>query len=166
MPHARQLIARASETDESARAIGRGAVGRLEIGITPVAALSVFPETARRFSQANPGVALGLTEGLSHELEDAVAHRQLDFAIVHPPSSRDDVVVSEVAREPYVAVVPVSHRLAVADLIEPQELRDETIVDVRRDVGPVTFDRITGYFARAGVTVQISQVATSSISLV
>lgn len=166
LPHAKELLARAAETEESARAIGRGAIGRLEIGITPVAALSLFPGTARRFGLAHPGVALAVTEGLSHELEDAVARRQLDIAIVHTPSSRDDLVVREVARERFVAAVPATHALAGAQRIAPQDLRDEVVIGVRRDVGPVTFDHIVGWFARAGVTLQISQVATSSISTI
>lgn len=166
LPHARQLLARATEMDESARAIGRGAFERLEIGITPVAALSFFPDAARQFSTSHPSVAIALTEALSDELEEAVAHRRLDLAIVHPPSSRDDLVVREVARERFVAVVPASHRLAGAPRLGAADLHAEVLVGVRRDIGPVTFDRIVGYFSRAGVTAQINQCATSSISLV
>jgi len=164
--HAKQLLSRASETEEAARAIGRGAFDRLEIGVTPIAALSFFPDAVRAFAAAQPGVALALTEGLSDELEEAVAHRRLDFAIVHPPSSRDDLVVREVARERFVAVIPAAYPLADAASIGAADLRKQTLVGVRRDVGPVAFDRIVGYFSRAGVTAQISQCVTSSISLV
>ena len=166
LPHAKRLLSRAAETDEAARAIGRGAFDRLEIGVTPIAALSFFPDAMRVFSAAYPGVVLALTEGLSDELEEAVAHRRLDLAVVHPPSSRDDLVVREVARDRFVAVVPATHRLAGAERIEAADLRHETLVGVRREVGPVVFDRIASYFSRAGITAQVNQCATSSISLV
>jgi DNA-binding transcriptional LysR family regulator len=166
LPHAKRLLSRAAETDEAARAIGRGAFDRLEIGVTPIAALSFFPDAMRVFSAAYPGVVLALTEGLSDELEEAVAHRRLDLAVVHPPSSRDDLVVREVARDRFVAVVPATHRLAGAERIEAADLRHETLVGVRREVGPVVFDRIASYFSRAGITARVNQCATSSISLV
>ncbi|MGK6308202.1 LysR family transcriptional regulator [Variovorax sp. DT-64] len=164
--HARQLLSGAAETEEAARAIGRGAFDRLEIGVTPIAALSFFPDAVRAFAAGQPGVALALTEGLSDELEEAVAHRRLDFALVHPPSSRDDLVVREVARERFMVVVPAAHPLADATSIGAAELRRHALLGVRREVGPVVFDRIVGYFSRAGITAQISQCATSSISLV
>ena len=166
LPHARRLLSRAAETDEAARAIGRGAFDRLEIGVTPIAALSFFPDAMRAFSAAHPGVVLALTEGLSDELEEAVAHRRLDLAVVHPPSSRDDLVVREVARDRFMAVVPAAHPLAGAGRIAAADLRQQTLVGVRRDIGPVVFDRIAAYLARAGITTQVNQCASSSISLV
>ncbi|MBD9666752.1 LysR family transcriptional regulator [Variovorax sp. VRV01] len=166
LPHARRLLSRAAETDEAARAIGRGAFDRLEIGVTPIAALSFFPDAMRAFSATHPGVVLALTEGLSDELEEAVAHRRLDLAVVHPPSSRDDLVVREVARDRFMAVVPAAHPLAGAGCIAAADLRQQTLVGVRRDIGPVVFDRIAAYLARAGITTQVNQCASSSISLV
>jgi len=166
LQHARQLLSHARETEEAARAVGRGAFARLEIGITPIAALSFMPSAMRAFSAMHPGVALALTERLSDELEEAVAHRRLDFAVMHPPSSRDDLVIREVARERFVAVVPATHPLASAQRLSPAELGTQPLVGVRREVGTMVFDRIVGYFSRAGVAVQINQCATSSISLV
>lgn len=58
------------------------------------------------------------------------------------------------------------HPLAEAACIGAAELRRHTLLGVRREVGPVVFDCIVGNFSRAGVTAQISQCATSSISLV
>lgn len=166
LPHAKRLLARSGETAEAARAIGRGAFDRLEIGLTPIAALSFMPAALRRFLSLHLDVQIALTEGLSDELEEAVAHRALDFAIVHPPSPRDDLVAHEVARDRFVAVVPEGHPLARATRLEAADFRGQTLVAVRREVGPAVFDRITSYFSRAGVAVPISQSATSSISLI
>ncbi len=165
LPHAKQLLGRAAETAEAARAIGRGAFDRLEIGLTPISALSFVPDALRALSALHPDTALALTEGLSDALEEAVAHRRLDLAIVHPPSSRDDLVVSEVARERFVAAVPAAHPLAGAPSLSAAELAQAPLIGVRRDVGPMAFDRLVGYFSRAGLAVQIAQSATSSISL-
>jgi LysR family transcriptional regulator, benzoate and cis,cis-muconate-responsive activator of ben and cat genes len=166
LPHARKLIENASATEEAARMIGRGAFTRLEIGVTPIAALSFVPDALRIFSAGQPGTSIALTENLSHELEEAVAHRRLDFAIVHPPSSRDDLQIREVARDKLVAVLPASHRLAAASAISPADLQGDTVIGVRRDVGPMAFDRIGAWFSRANVQVQIGQSATTSISLI
>jgi len=163
--HARQLLSQANETEEVARLIGRGAFDRLEIGVTPIAALSFIPGALRLFATAHPNVALAMTEGLSNDLEEAVAHRRLDLAVMHPPTSRDDLVVHEVFRDRYVAALPAAHPLAEADSISAAELGRDTLLGVRRDYGPATFDRIVGYFSRSGVAVKVSQCATTSISL-
>jgi LysR family transcriptional regulator, benzoate and cis,cis-muconate-responsive activator of ben and cat genes len=165
LPHAKRLLEVAAGTEEAALQIGRGAFDRLDIGVTPIAALSIFPRAIRAFSIAHPAVALALTEGLSHELEDAVAQRRLDFAIVHPPSSRDDLVVHEVARERFVAVVPAEHRLAAQGSIAVRDMADVPMLAVRRDVGPAVFDRLAAHFTRAGIAARFDQCATSSISL-
>ncbi|RST48219.1 LysR family transcriptional regulator [Variovorax sp. MHTC-1] len=164
--HAKGLLWSAAETEEAARAIGRGAFDRLEVGLTPIAALSLVPDALRAFSEAHPNVALALTEGVSKDLEEAVAHRRLDFAIVHPPSSRDDLVMHELMTDRYLAVVPVAHPLASARSVSAVDLAPHLLIGVRRDVGPVAFDRIISYFSRAGLSVQISQCATTSISLI
>jgi LysR family transcriptional regulator, benzoate and cis,cis-muconate-responsive activator of ben and cat genes len=88
LPHVKKLLAGAAQAEEAARMIGRGAFERLEIGVTPIAALSFVPDALRVFSAMQPGTSIALTENLSNELEEAVAHRRLDLAIVHPPSSR------------------------------------------------------------------------------
>ncbi len=166
LPHAKKLLDNAATTEEAARIISRGAFTRLEIGVTPIAALSFVPDALRRFAEGHPGTSIGLTENLSHELEEAVAHRRLDFAIVHPPSSRDDREMREVARDRLVAVLPASHRLAGAARLAAADLQGETVIGVRREVGPMAFDRIGAWFSRANVAMQIGQSATTSISLI
>jgi LysR family transcriptional regulator, benzoate and cis,cis-muconate-responsive activator of ben and cat genes len=166
LPQVKKLLASASATEEAARMIGRGAFDRLEVGVTPIAALSFVPDALRAFSALHPGTSIALTENLSNELEEAVAHRRLDVAIVHPPSSRDDLQVRELARDRLVAVVPAGHRLASAPVIAAADLRGERLIGVRRDIGPMAFDRITAWFSRANVAVDMGQSATTSISLI
>jgi LysR family transcriptional regulator, benzoate and cis,cis-muconate-responsive activator of ben and cat genes len=166
LPHVKKLLASAAQAEEAARMIGRGAFDRLEIGVTPIAALSFVPDALRVFSAMHPGTSIALTENLSNELEEAVAHRRLDLAIVHPPSSRDDLQMREVARDRLVAVVPAGHRLAQASVLCAADLQGDTLIGVRRDIGPMAFDRITAWFSRANVAVDVSQSATTSISLI
>ncbi len=166
LPHVKNLLDSAAQADEAARLIGRGAFDRLQIGVTPIAALSFVPDALRAFSAMHPGTSIALTENLSHELEEAVAHRRLDVAIVHPPSSRDDLQVRELARDRLVAVLPAGHRLAQAAVVDAADLRGETLIGVRRDIGPMAFDRIMAWFSRANVAVDVGQSATSSISLI
>ena len=166
LPHVKKLLASAAQAEEAARMIGRGAFDRLEIGVTPIAALSFVPDALRAFSAMHPDTVIALTENSSNALEEAVAHRRLDFAIVHPPSSRDDLQMREVARDRLVAVLPAGHRLAQVAVISAADLQGETLIGVRRDIGPMIFDRITAWFSRANVAVNISQSASTSISLI
>ncbi|MES2888035.1 MAG: LysR family transcriptional regulator [Pseudomonadota bacterium] len=142
--HCKQLLEHAAEATEAGRSIGRGSFDRIELGVTPIAALSVAPDVVKAYLQRNADRTIALTEGLSHELEEAVAQRRLDFALVHPPSSRDDVVVQEFAREALMAAVPASHPLASATTLTAKELSQETVLGIRRDAGPSAFDRATG----------------------
>jgi LysR family transcriptional regulator, benzoate and cis,cis-muconate-responsive activator of ben and cat genes len=166
LPHVKRLLAHGAAAEQAASRIGQGAFDYLQIGLTPIAALSTAPAALRRFRQHNPGVELALVEGLSEALEEAVAHRRLDFAIVHPPSSRDDVILREIDREAMVAVLPANHPLAERHSIGAADLASEVVVGVRRDVGAALFDRIGVYLKRAGVTAPLRQSASTSISLI
>jgi LysR family transcriptional regulator, benzoate and cis,cis-muconate-responsive activator of ben and cat genes len=166
LPHVHRLLARGSETAEAARLIGRGAFDRLHIGLTPIAALSFVPDALRRYLEAHPQVRVALTEGLSNDLEEAVAHGDLDFAVVHPPSPRDDLAAIEIASERYVAVLPAGHALAGRDALGAADLAGERIVAVRREVGAAVFDRIAAFLADGSTPVAMDQSATTSISLI
>jgi LysR family transcriptional regulator, benzoate and cis,cis-muconate-responsive activator of ben and cat genes len=165
LQHAKNLLSRSNETDEAARLIGRGAFDRLEIGVTSLAAMGFMPDALRAMAVAHPQAALALTEGSSHELEEAVAQKRLDFAVVHPPSSRDDLVLHELAKDRFMAVVSAENPLAFQSSVSASQLGAQSLIGIRREVGPVLFDRLTAYFSRAGISAQISQCATSSISL-
>lgn len=165
LQHAKNLLSRSNETGEAARLIGHGAFDRLEIGVTSLAAMAFMPNALRAMARSYPQAAVALTEGSSNELEEAVAQKRLDFAVVHPPSSRDDLILHELAKDRFLAVVSADNPLAYEPCVSAAQLGAQNLLGVRREVGPMLFDRLTAWFSRAGISAQISQCATSSISL-
>jgi len=100
---ARELIA---HWESMSAALKRdAAVGLLKLGSVHTCVSGVLPLALKRMQQQGHRVDIHLTTGLTHELERAVHHRQLDAAIVTEPESlRSDLEFLPFADEPYVVI--------------------------------------------------------------
>lgn len=82
---ARDLIAHWESMSE---ALKRDAsVGLLKLGSVHTCVSGVLPLALKRLRQQGQGIDIHLTTGLTHELEKAVYHRQIDVAVVTEPES-------------------------------------------------------------------------------
>lgn len=87
---ARELIAHWESMSEALKRDASG--GLLKLGSVHTCVSGVLPLALKHMQRMGHGVDIHLTTGLSHELEQAVFHRQLDAAIVTEPGTpREDL---------------------------------------------------------------------------
>ncbi|MGH7462369.1 MAG: LysR substrate-binding domain-containing protein, partial [Longimicrobiales bacterium] len=101
---ARDLIA---HWESMSAALKRGStVGLLKLGTVHTAVSGMLPLALKRLQREGHGIEVHVTTALSHELEKAVCHRQLDVAIITEPEvSRSDLEFQPFVEEPFVVIV-------------------------------------------------------------
>lgn len=105
--------------------------GTLRLGLAPVASALLFAPLFAAYRQRYPGIEIQLVEQGSTELEDGLREGRIDFAgALLPTSTEFDWV--EVRREPLVALLPDTHRLASAQAISLKELKDTPFISYDR----------------------------------
>lgn len=104
------LVARARELiahwESMSAALKRDAsVGLLKLGAVHTSVAGVLPLALKRLHQQGQGIDIHLTTGLTHDLEKAVYHRQIDVAVVtEPETPRSELEFFPFADEPCVVI--------------------------------------------------------------
>jgi DNA-binding transcriptional LysR family regulator len=160
LERARRTLTRMEEDLAAVRRVGRGEVGALTIAFTGSAILSdPLPEAIRAYRRRYPEVDLRLRELGTMLQIDALRDGTIDLAFLRDPGSFDGLVIEELMREPYVAVLPSRHPLAKMRVVTPGKLREEPFIFHRRGIGPLAFDRTMAVCERAGFRPEIVQEA-------
>jgi len=158
---ARRTLSAAAGTLEGARRVGRGELASVRVGFTDSAALSIFPAAVRTHRRAFPEVHLELVEGLTRAQVQAVEEGMLDLALVRGPVAPSPAVVAEtVFREPLVAAMHASHRLAERESVALAALRDEPMVLFPRHLAPEFYDWITRLCMEKGFVPRVEHAAS------
>lgn len=116
--------------------------GKIHLGITSHLGTGVLSRVLPPFHRQFPGIECVVTEETSYDLEEKLARRELDFAIMHAPkkATSSDLSYELLSRDPFLVVAPHGHpirRLAITGKGELPELdlvhlRDQTFLMVRR----------------------------------
>lgn len=81
LPEARSILERAGALRGIARAVAKGEIGSLRIGIIPPAATPQLAETLRRFKAKFPGVEVSARQGNQDELLSSLLADDLDLVV-------------------------------------------------------------------------------------
>jgi DNA-binding transcriptional LysR family regulator len=153
-----------------ARLAANGKLGPLRIGFISTAGSKIVPGIVRQFRELNPEVEFSLRQYLTAEQVQMLETGLLDVGFLRLPiggHSALDVVT--VHREPFVLVVPSSHKLAKRKRLRLREVSGETFVMFERAYTPGLYDLILGMLRDAGIVPDVSQAAadlSTVISLV
>ena len=121
----------------SARLAADGKLGRLRIGFISTAVSEIVPDIVRQFRKLNPEVELSLRNILTAEQVQMLETGSLDIGFLRLPiggHSALDVVT--VHREPFVLVVPSSHKLAKRKRVRLREVAGQDFVMYERAYAP------------------------------
>ncbi|MFJ9118928.1 LysR family transcriptional regulator [Streptomyces sp. NPDC102394] len=155
-PRARILLDRlAADLDEAAR-VGRGEAGRLDVAFITSAA-TLVSEHVRAFARRRPEVQVKLRDGFTTDVLAALERGTADVGIVRDAEERDDIDLSLLASERFVAVVPAEHPAAKGDRLDVRELAADPLILFPRSAGPQAFDTNTRPLRNAGLDVRIAQ---------
>lgn len=158
LERARRTLARVEEDLIAVRRVGRGEVGALTVAFTGSAILSdPLPEAIRTYRRKYPHVDVRLREMGTMLQIDALRDGSVDLGFLRDPGPFDGLIIEELMREPYLAVLPSRHPLAKLRVVPVARLRGEPFIFHRRNIGPLAYDRTMAVCERAGFFPQIVQ---------
>jgi DNA-binding transcriptional LysR family regulator len=155
-PRARDLLGRLAADVEEAGRVGRGEAGRLDLAFI-TSATAIVSERLREFSRRRPDVQVKLHDGFTVDVLAALERGTADVGIVRDTEERDDIDLSLLATERFVAVVPTEHPAARGDDVEATALAADPLILFPRSAGPQAFDTNTQPLRDAGIDVQVAQ---------
>ena len=113
LDEARQVLAQVDKAADVARRAQLGELGEMKIGFTSSAPFnSSIPKAIYAFRQRFPAVHLNLKEMSSRDVVDALLDESIEVGLMRPMSVPDGLVITELFREPLVAVINAAHPLA------------------------------------------------------
>jgi DNA-binding transcriptional LysR family regulator len=137
LAHANAMLARAADAEAELRELATGNWGRLRVGAFASAASSLMPAAIVAYRGIEPRVAVELVE---QDRDDSIADLQrgeLDLAIVVLNGLEEndgnwagaDIEVTPLLDDYIDLLLPSDHRLASAETVALEDLRDEAWID-------------------------------------
>ena len=143
-----------------ARLAADGKLGLLRIGFISTAGSEIVPGIVRQFRKLNPEVEFSLRQYLTAEQVQMLEIGSLDVGFLRLPIGGQPALdVVTVHREPFVLVIPSSHKLAKRERVRLCEVAGEDFVMYERTYAPGFHDLIFGMLRDARVVPNISQTA-------
>jgi DNA-binding transcriptional LysR family regulator len=133
------------QAGRKAKLAGNGKLGLLRIGFISTAGSEIVPDIVRQFRKLNPEVEFSLRSILTAEQVQMLETGSLDIGFVRLPIGGHPALdVVTVHREPFVLVVPSSHKLAKRKRVRLREVAGQDFVMYERTYTPGFHDLIVG----------------------
>lgn len=162
---ARRTLDNVQRDIDETRSIGRGEVGSLNVGFVGSGMLTMLPAIFRSYREAYPKVHLQLHESFTSRVVEGLENGTLDAGILRDSDPVEGLHVTTIFTEPYVAVLPATHRCAGQKSISPGVLRDEPFVHYPRTAGARAFDKPLTIFEAYGFRPKIAQEASHWLTI-
>jgi DNA-binding transcriptional LysR family regulator len=143
-----------------ARLAANGKLGLLRIGFISTAGSELVADIVRQFRELYPEVEVSLRNILTAEQVQMLETGSLDIGFLRLPiGGHTTLDVVTVHREPFVLVVPSSHKLAKRKRVRLREVAGEKFVMYERSWAPGFHDLMFGIFRDAGIVPNVTQTA-------
>lgn len=117
------------EVDDATRAVrDEAGSATIRLGVIPSVAPYLLSDLLPRLRQNMPGVRLNVFEDFRSYLIEQVLAGKLDAAVITMPPDTPNLEIDPLFREPLLAVMPSSHRLAHKDDLDSSDLDGERLV--------------------------------------
>jgi len=139
----------------------------LRIGFISTAGKEILPNIAREFGDLNPEVEFSLRAIPTADQVQMLRTGALDIGFLRLPIGQHSALeVLTLHREPFVLVVPWSHKLAKRKRVRLGRVSGENFVMYARTYAPGFHDLVLGMLRDAGVIPSVSQTAAEISSLI
>src|SRR6266478_4594567 len=150
-----------------ARLAANGKLGLLRIGFISTALSEIVPNIVRQFRELNPEVEFSLRAILTVNQVQMLETGSLDVGFLRLPiGGHSALEVVTVHREPFVLVVPASHKLAKRKRVHLSEASGQDFVMYERAYAPGFHDLIFGMLHDARIVPNVSQTAGEISTLI
>src|SRR5258707_1424844 len=163
-------VAALSQLDQAirkARLAANGKLGLLRIGFISTAGTEMVPNIVGQFRELNPEVEFSLRAVPTAEQVRMLETGSLDVGFLRLPigvHSTFDVVT--VHREPFVLVVPASHKLAKRKRVRLSEVANQDFIMYEGTYAPGFHDLIFGMLRDARIVPNVAQTAAEISTLI
>jgi LysR family transcriptional regulator, transcription activator of glutamate synthase operon len=128
-PRVERMLAEVEAIRRDVRSLSNLEGGTVALGFLHSIGAHLLPSVLAAFRGRHPGVGFTLHEAAWLELEERVAHGDLDLAITSPvPAQRSDLSGHPLLRDDLVAALPPRHPLAAADEVQLGDLAHEPFI--------------------------------------
>jgi DNA-binding transcriptional LysR family regulator len=150
-----------------AKLAANGKLGLLRIGFISTAGTEIVPNITRQFRELNPEVEFSLRAIPTADQVQMLETGSLDVGFLRLPIGRHSALdVVTVHREPFVLVVPASHKLAKRKRVRLREVSGQDFVMYERSYAPGFHDLIVGMLRDARMVPNVSQTAAEIATLI
>ena len=125
---AQSVLDQAASIKEIAKRGKDPLAGALNLGIIYTIGPYLLPDLVRQNIARTPQMPLMLQENFTVKLLEMLRAGEIDCAIMAEPFPDTGLAVAPLYDEPFVAVLPTSHPLAVRESISSNELKNETML--------------------------------------
>jgi LysR family hca operon transcriptional activator len=163
LDEAREILSR---VERATRRAARAASGELElaVGTFPAADVKILPRLRPLMAARLPHVHLVLHSKYAVDPLAGLRQGRLDVAFLRGPVVEADLVVSEIAREPIMVVLPADHRLAGTKRIRIDRIDTLRCIPTSRAVAPGLHDAVAGFCQQANVPIHLVHGADNVVS--
>jgi LysR family hca operon transcriptional activator len=151
LDHARLALLQVEAAGDAARRAAQPPKAAFVIGFLTGAEVMWLPEVLRILREEQPGIEITLSSQSSPDLAGALMRGKVDVAFLRREAQAPGLTFKFLIKEPLVAVLPKTHRLAAHKEINPRDLAAETYITPTR-VAPVLKAVIDRYAAKSGIT--------------
>jgi DNA-binding transcriptional LysR family regulator len=127
--------------------------------------LTTLPAIFRLYRESYPGVRLHLHESFTSQVLSGLESGLLDAGILRDGDPAENLRITTLFSEPFVAVLPVRHPRARQKRISPAALRDEPFVYYPRSAGSRAFEKPLALCEEHGFRPQIVQEASHWLTI-
>ncbi len=163
-------VAALSQLDQAirrARLAANGKLGLLRVGFISTAGSEIVPNITRQFRKLNPEVEFSLRAIPTADQVQMLETGSLDIGFLRLPIGEHPALdVVTVHREPFVLVVPASHKLAKRKRVCLREVSGQDFVMYERTYAPGFHDLIFGMLRDARIVPNVSQTAGEISTLI
>ncbi len=125
---AQQVIEQAAAIKEIAKRGQNPVAGPLRVGIIYTIGPYLLPDLVRQVIARAPQMPLMLQENFTVRLLEMLRNGEIDCAILAEPFPDAGLAVAALYDEPFMAAVPVGHKLAKRKSISAEELKEQTML--------------------------------------
>lgn len=156
------ILAQLEQASEAARRVGRGEVGRLEIGYVYSATLQLLPPFIEAFREQYKDIQLELYEKTTLQQLQALEEKRIQLGFIRGPldeavRKRDDLEFEVIAKEHLLVALSHNHPLAALSCVPLKELANESLIIFPRYTNPGHYEQIITLCREAGFIPHVSQ---------
>lgn len=152
---ARSLLRGADDLVEISGAAAQGRVGRLRIGIVPSALFGPATTLIRDYIRAHPRSEVSVHEENTTPLLSQLKAGATDLVVMRADPDIEGLACAVIDVEPLVTALPADHRMAAAEEVTLDILRDDRLVMFAREPAPHNVDAVLAACALWGISPRV-----------